>query len=89
MLDTFSGFPFFNLEEMHLIGHGIAHHLFDLSAVTLRGDTKHVSLYRKSEEEKDEDYGYTFDIPKQDITRKKKLRTGAILVVHGRTVVGF
>jgi hypothetical protein len=69
MLDTFSGFPFFNLEEMHLIGHGIAHHLFDLSAVTLRGDTKHVSLYRKSEEEKDEDYGYTFDIPKQDMIR--------------------
>lgn len=72
MLPTCRGPSFWGLEEMHLIGHGIAKHMFQLVTDL---ESARTSKYRPSDEEKStrSDWPFTFYVSNNDLRSIGKL----------------
>lgn len=72
MLATCRGPSFWGLEEMHLIGHGLAKHLFQMVS---GGDSAKTSKYRPSDEEKKTtaNWPFTFHVHSNDLKAIGKL----------------
>lgn len=80
-LPSFTGPTFFGLEELHLLGQGVAKHVYELLTVSLRKGHNHAVklLYKPTDKELKEknlcksEWPYTFHIAPQNLDELGKL----------------